>query len=107
MTYRVVILRRATEDVDIILTWLVKRSRAGAVRWHEAYQMSWTTLESNPDRHPLAPESNDVGKEIREVLFHLKSGKRYRILFTIEGSEVIIWRVRGPGERPISRDDFE
>jgi plasmid stabilization system protein ParE len=50
------------------------------------------TLENHPERCSLAAESEQVGQEIRELLF---GGKRYRyrILFTISGKLVVILRV--------------
>ena len=50
------------------------------------------------DKRALAPESEHVDYEIREVLFKTRKGNPYRILFTIQGNEVLVLRVRGLGQ---------
>lgn len=46
----------------------------------------------------LAHERAFVDYEVREVLFQTPKGRPYRILFTIQSNEVLILRVRGPGQ---------
>jgi hypothetical protein len=57
------------------------------------------TLDTFPTRCPLAPESKDLGREIRQLLY----GKRhavYRVLFEIRGDTVFVLRVwRGARDR--------
>ena len=38
MTYRVILFRRAKQDVREILRWLQKRSAVGMVRWRDGLQ---------------------------------------------------------------------
>lgn len=51
-----------------------------------------STLEMHPKRCPVAPESADLGLEIRELLFGKRQGV-YRILFRIERRTVLILRI--------------
>lgn len=48
-------------------------------------------LSQMPRAFPLAPESADFEQDVRQMKFG-----RYRILFHIKGSDVLILRIRGP-----------
>jgi hypothetical protein len=41
------------------------------------------------------------------MLFKTRRGKRYRLLFTIEGMDVFILRVRGLGQRSLRRGELK
>lgn len=63
-----------------------------ADRWlDEIERKVFSRLSQMPTAFPVAPESREFDIEIR----HFVIG-RYRILFTINGSEVLVLRVRGP-----------
>jgi len=47
-----------------------------------------------------------VEYDVREVLFKTRKGNPYRILFTIQEAEVLILRVRGPGQDDLASTDF-
>jgi plasmid stabilization system protein ParE len=96
MPHEVLITARAEADVAAALAWLNERSLAAASRWHAALLATVQTLEDGPERCPLAAEAQDLGIELRELLF----GKRpsvYRILFTIEGNTVNVLHIRHAG----------
>ena len=57
----------------------------------EMEQKVFHRLSKMPKGFPIAPESQEFDIEVR----HFVVG-RYRILFTIGGSEVLVLRVRGP-----------
>ena len=57
MSYVVLILRRAQEDVAKIESWLASPSPAGADRWFDAWIAASTSLDNSPLSFPLAPES--------------------------------------------------
>jgi hypothetical protein len=58
------------------------------------------------DRLPTAQENDDVNLEVRQVLFKTKRGRAYRAVFHVEGNDVYLLRVRGPGQAPIRPDDL-
>jgi toxin ParE1/3/4 len=99
MTYRVVILARARQDVEQIYDWIAQRSPDGAQRWLDRFGQATGTLETNPFLGPLAPESKFFDIEIRHILFRTLSGRPYRAIFVVIDDEVRILRVRGPGQR--------
>src|ERR1700733_1888752 len=102
---RVVLGGRAAADVDHIYGWIKERSEPGAVRWYAAFLRAASQLRTDPARHAVAPESEQLGEEIRHYFFRTPRGRRYRLLFAIGPIEVRILRVRGPGQAPVTRDD--
>ncbi|MCI0461970.1 MAG: type II toxin-antitoxin system RelE/ParE family toxin [Gemmataceae bacterium] len=93
MAHSVHVTARALREIDGALAWLSERSRAAAVRWHEQLMEAVRSLENNPERCALAPESEWFHGEIRQLL-HGKRRGVYRILFEVRGNTVYILRVR-------------
>ena len=93
MAHAVHITARALREIDEALEWLAERSRAAALRWHEQLLEAVRSLENNPERCGLAPESEWFPGEIRQLL-HGKRRGVYRILFEIRGATVYILRIR-------------
>ncbi len=93
MALSVRVTARALAEIDQSLEWLAKRSRAGALRWHEQLMAAIDSLEDNPERCALAPESDWYPGKVRQLTFGKKRGM-CRILFEIRGSNVYILRVR-------------
>jgi plasmid stabilization system protein ParE len=106
MGFRVVLLRRAEDEVDSILAWLVERSPQGAQSWLAALERAKTDLAENPGSFGLAPEDAFVDMEVRQVIFKTRRGRRYRAIFTIVENELRILHVRGPGQSTLGADDF-
>lgn len=93
MTYRVQLTDKALADIESVLDWLTKEGAdAAAQRWFSALWETMDTLESHPERCSLAAEAEDVGREIRELLFGKRRGT-YRILFEVRDRYVFILRV--------------
>ena len=63
------------------------------------------TRETHPDRCRIAAESEDLGVEIRELLFGRRHGV-YRILFLLEGSTVHILRIWHAARDRVSPEDL-
>jgi plasmid stabilization system protein ParE len=93
MAHSVHLTARALREIDEALEWLSERSRRAAARWHEQLLEAVRSLEANPARCGLAPESEWFPGEIRQLLHGKKRGV-YRILFEIRGDTVYILRVR-------------
>ncbi len=107
MSYRVTILARAREDFEAIVGWIADRSPQGAERLTVRFEEALARLEQNPLVAPVAPESQQLGQEVRQIMFRTKAGRTFRALFLILGSEVRILRVRGPGQSPLTTTDLE
>lgn len=98
MTYRVVILRRAANDVQQIFDWLAERSPDGARSWYRAWNEALDGLEHRPDRFGLATEGPRRNRQIRESYFRTRRGRTYRILFAIVEQDVRVLHVLGAGQ---------
>jgi plasmid stabilization system protein ParE len=107
MKYRISVLTRAKSDLKNVFDWLAKRSPAGAAAWYEVAIQAIDDLRNTADQHGLALESRRLHDPIREKLFKTKRGRRYRLLYRIDGDVVRVLRVRGPGQPPVRRRDLK
>ncbi|MGL5095330.1 MAG: type II toxin-antitoxin system RelE/ParE family toxin [Planctomycetia bacterium] len=93
MNHRVHITDKALADAESVVVWFQEQKAAAAGRrWFSALWKTVDTLESHPERCPSAAEAEDVGREVRELLFGGRRGQ-YRILFEIRGRTVYILRI--------------
>jgi plasmid stabilization system protein ParE len=92
--------RRAESDIAAV----VRSSRGDANRWVGRLMKVIGTLSKLPERCPFAAEADDLGIELRELLFGKRRGT-YRILFRIEGTSVIVLRIRPAAQDTLSPED--
>ncbi|MBP8257236.1 MAG: type II toxin-antitoxin system RelE/ParE family toxin [Opitutaceae bacterium] len=90
--YRVRLTRLTQADLNAAALWIAKDNPAAAGRWLDAVTEAIITLKTMPDRCHLAPESKELGVEIRQMLFGKRRGI-YRAVFCVVGEEVQILRV--------------
>ena len=107
MTFSVRELRKAQADKRAIFAWLHERSPQGALAWLAAYDRMLERLTTGADSLAAAAESRDVELDVKQALFKTRRGRIYRALVLIEGSDVFILRVRGPGQASVDADDLE
>jgi plasmid stabilization system protein ParE len=82
MEYRFRFDPRSAAEVNRIVERIAEMSPTRADKWYDGLLKRIAKLKSSPRICPVAPESERVGFEVRELLY----GKRpsiYRILFTI------------------------
>jgi plasmid stabilization system protein ParE len=101
MMFHVHELGRAQADVRSIAHWLAERSPQGARVWLQAYDDLVERLEKQASSYGPAYENEDCEFDVRQALFKTRRGRVYRALFFIEGQDVYILRVRGPGQAPV------
>jgi plasmid stabilization system protein ParE len=101
-SYRVEPTDKALVDAGEVYFWINDQSETAALRWYEGLMKAFRSLEKNPYRCPLTPESVFFKEEIRQLLY----GK-YRILFTIEEERVLILRVRHGAQEYLKPEDDE
>jgi plasmid stabilization system protein ParE len=106
MTFQVRELRRAQADIRQIVKWLGERSPRGALAWLDAYDSMVARLERDASTFGPAYENDDCEFDVRQALFKTRRGRIYRALFLIEGDEVFILRIRGPGQAPVHTRDL-
>ena len=90
-------------DADAAYEWIARDSPDRAARWYRGLFERIETLRTRPSRCPLAPESEAFGEEIRQLLYGRRHGV-YRILFTIQGDVITIFRIRHGAQKPLSPD---
>ena len=100
------IVERARLDVDGIFNWLVQRSVQGAVSWYVAFRHAIEKIASSPENFAEAAESHALGHQLRQALFKTRRGRVNRIVFEVSDTEIILLRVRGPGQYPLRQRDL-
>jgi len=103
MRYRVIIEAPAGQDIDEAYERLRKRVPTHAVRWYNALEKAVLGLSMHPQRCPVAPESDELGREVRQLLHGKRSG-RYRVLFEIRGNTVHVLHVRHGRQRRLGEE---
>jgi len=90
MKYQVVVEKPAKQEIDQAYYW--GREKWGvrqAKKWFNTLMEAIAKLETFPNRHPLAPESEEFNIEIRQIIF-----QRYRILFLVGDDTVNVLHFR-------------
>lgn len=101
MVFRVEISPSALADAEEAFLWIQQESPSKADEWYNGLVDAILSLENFPNRCPLAPESEDIGREIRQLLY-----KRHRILFGVTGDVVQVFRIRHTARDKLSPDEL-
>ena len=96
--FNVILEEESRRNIDTIYEWIAQRSSAGAARWYRALLKALDRLANEAERCPVAPESHRFDETIRNLSFRMRSGRTYRILFTVIGVEAHVLYVRAPGQ---------
>ena len=91
--WNVIVELPAQRDIAEAHGWLAEQAPEAADRWFDSVYDTIGSLEIFPERCPLAPESEFLNSEIREI-FHGRRLYKYRILFTASENEVHVLHVR-------------
>ncbi len=92
MNFRVVFQTPGERDLDDAYRWIAGHEALAAERWRERYYLALKSLESDPDRMPLAEENKFVTRELREFHFG-KLPYVFPVLFFVDGDLVRIARI--------------
>jgi plasmid stabilization system protein ParE len=107
MMHRVIITQKAKNDLRHYYAVAAQHAPETAARWLNRFEASLRTLSSNPTRCPRAPESDLVDQPIYQYFYGRRSS-RYRVLFTIEGEQVLVLHIRrGTMDKTAESDLFE
>jgi plasmid stabilization system protein ParE len=107
MTYRVIMMPRAEDDLARIFEYMRDRAPRAAEEWLDRARQSIESLAHHPGRCPLAPESVSFEEPIRELLFGTGNRGTYRFLFVLLEKSVYILHVRHGSMRPLDPDELE
>lgn len=105
MKYKLIIQPSALADLDEAYLWIARRSPESAARWFNRFVEALLTLERFPGRCEIAPESEQVGREVRQLHYGRRGG-RYRALFVIHGREVHVLHIRHAARTAMTAEEF-
>jgi plasmid stabilization system protein ParE len=106
MANPVIVHPRAKRDLRQVLHRIEsQRTFRAGFRWYSGAITAIDTLDDQPERCPLADEADELGIELRMLLYGRKPNV-YRILFILLGSVVQFLRVRHAAQDRISCDDL-
>lgn len=104
--YQVQLTESAERDVDSVLAWFAEqKAREAGSTWVVQLLKKIASLESRPERCPLAEESVELDIQIREILFGRRQHK-FRILFRIAGHQVFVIRIWRASRGTINSDSL-
>ena len=99
--YRVEITKVAESDIREIFQYIASDNKTAAMKLVSEIAWQIDSLEQFPLRCPVIPESQELGREYRHIIYG-----NYRTIFRINGPRVIIMRVIH-GARLLSLEIFE
>jgi toxin ParE1/3/4 len=91
------ITHRARGDIDAALAYIAADSPMNAAMLNDKFFDAMKSLAHFPERCPLALESEHWERPVRSMLVH-----RYRVLFEVIESRVIVLRVVHGMRRPLA-----
>ena len=107
MKYNIVIADTAKSDIRSTVEWWSKnRSSEQAEQWYNKITPAIDTLNVNPELCPLSPETELVPTGLRQLHFGVSKKTTHRIVFTIDGNNVVIMRVRHVARRSLRLEDL-
>lgn len=108
MIYEVLISEPARHDVrEAFEWWRDNRSPDEAERWYNEILPAISTLSDHPESCPLAPETDLMPTGLRQLHFGIGRRTTHRIVFTIDGNQVVILRVRHVARRDLTDAELE
>lgn len=108
MAYKVVVQGRAERDIAEAFDYIFREAPSAALPWYTGLKSAILSLSEMPARCGMAPESEKLGFELRQLIFGKRTG-RYRIVFRIlkEIEHVHVLAVRHGARGPLELEDFE
>lgn len=102
MKYPVLFVNRAERNILETLTWYQKNAPHVLQRWHNNLNSAIRRLRENPDRFPLAHETETFPYRLREVLFGVGRRTTHRVLFVVRPKAVVVYAIRH-----VAQKDFD
>ena len=105
MTYRVLFQPRALDNLDEQYQYIARQSPDAAARWFNSFINALESLKEFPERCAVARESEQAGREVRQLLFGKRGGVR-RAYFVIENDTVRILCIRHSAQSDAAPEDL-
>lgn len=93
MRFEVRVTSAAERDIEQAFAWYLERSSSAAARWVEQLAKAITSLETFPERCPLASDQAFLRHSVRQLMFGSRHGS-FRLLFEVREQIVFVLRLR-------------
>ena len=104
MSWKIQLTSEAMRNSVSMIDWIGARSVAGARSWNNARKAALDLIERQPFAFAIAPENKYASVELRNCLFSTPKGRIYRIVYYVDGTNIIITHIRGPGQQSIPKN---
>lgn len=106
MAYRVEITKTAEVDLHALCSWVIAQAPHQGALWFNGLETAILSLDREPRRCPVAPESVDTDHPIR-VLHYGRRRDVYRIFFAVDDRRrvVRVLHIRHAAQRRITVKD--
>ena len=100
--FEVSVSDRADADIQAAFDWRKEnRDVDQAKRWYVDILTAIASLSKMPRRCVVVRGTERFGRDVHQLLFGVSSKPTHRILFGIDGNQVIVFRVRGMHQRDL------
>ena len=106
MKFEVIITPSAEADIFETNTWLLENYPDMAEKWLWQISQCVTSLSTMPERCPVSDESSAFDVEVRQLLCGDKRNV-YRILFSIQKTNVFVLRVRATRQKRLPSRKYQ
>ncbi len=93
--------------VESALWWAEHRSPSEASGWLSGLESAIRSLADDPDRFPVAAESDEFDFPLRQLNYGLSRHPTHRVLFAVQTDRVLVYAVRHLAQAELSPDDIE
>lgn len=107
MSRTIQMTRRAERDLREIFVWISSRSPAGALQWLEAFEQSLKSASKSDTPGSFAPEADEFGINLSQLLFHTRRGRTFRILIMVQANILHVLSIRGSGQDLLTIEELE
>lgn len=106
MQYAVIVTPSGKADIYTINAWLLENYPNVADKWLWETSKAVASLAKSPERCAVSQESDAFDVEVRQLLYG-KKPHVYRVLFSIQQTQVFILRVRHTKQKSLLGDAEE
>ena len=106
MAFEVSLSPRAIADIENVYLWLKEQNPAFANEWFQGLSDALVSLEQLPARCPVAAESQELDREVRQLLYRKSKRTAFRILFGISVNEVFVYRIRHTSQQYLTEEEL-
>jgi len=106
VSYKLFYTTRAKSDLRAATDYIAQQVPETAEHWFNSFVAALVKLQQNPLIYGVAPESDQLDENIRQLIYRTKSRRPNRALFVIRGDTVYILCIRRPGQRLLTYQEI-